>query len=406
MRLRNKEAPVTSSRLAALILIGIYRIANSMLGTIRYFLWPRPRPLRAGTVCIYRVGNVGDTTCALPAFYAIREAYPNARLTLLTTPGSRSSPGAKNVLAGVDWIDEIREYFPGEVRGLKGSLAFLSMIRSCRFDVFIELSNDLARIRVLLRNMLLARLAGVRWAGGWSVNTLRWAVKSQSEQIEFRNEAERLLADVARYGISIANARYKLPTGHETDQRALTLLEEAGIPAGREVVALAPGAKRSTNRWPPERFASVGAEMVRRGYSVVVLGSTGEQEVAESICRMTRTGCVSLAGKTNVAEAAAILRRCRLLVCNDSGLQHTASAAGTPCVAIFSARDLWGKWHPHHPDSTMLRKWVPCHTCFLEECPNSNLCLTEISSAEVIDAVLATLLKTLRYDVSAQVQIQ
>jgi len=398
--------PSSKGRVAAFVLLSAYRAANIFLGTVRSLLWPRPRPLRADTVCIYRVGNVGDTTCALPALNAIRRAYPNARLTLLTTPGSRSSPGAKNVLAGVDWIDEIREYFPAEVKGLKGSVALLALIRSYRFDVFIELSNDLARIRVLLRSMLFARLAGVKWGGGWSVNTVRWAVQSQSEQIEFPNEAERLLTDLARIGISVTDAGYKLPTGTEADLRALTLLQGAGIPAAREVVALAPGAKRSTNRWPAERFAAVGAEMVRRGYSVVVLGSAGEQELAESICRMTGSDCVSLAGKTNVADAAAILRRCRLLVCNDSGLQHTASAVGTPCVAIFSARDLWGKWHPHHPNSTMLRKWVPCHTCFLEECPNQNLCLTEISSAEVIDAAVATLLRTLHCDVPAKVEIQ
>lgn len=396
---------MTSGRLAALCLVGIYRLASSSLTAIRWSLWPHSRPLQAGAVCIYRVGNVGDTTCALPAFHAIRQAYPNARLTLLTTPGSRTSPGAKQVLAGVDWIDEIREYFPGEVKGLRGSIAFLSLIRSYRFDVFIELSNDLARIRVLLRSMLFARLAGVGWAGGWSINTLRWAVQSQSEQIEFPCEAERLLADVARCGIPVAGAGYRLPASKEADLRALALLGEVGVPQGSEVIAIAPGAKRSTNRWPAERFAEVGMEMVRRGYAVVVLGSSAEKEAAELICRMTGGNCVSLAGKTDLADAAVILRRCRLLVCNDSGLQHTASAAGTPCVAIFSARDLWGKWHPHHSDSTMLRKWVSCHTCFLEECPNQNLCLAKISVAEVIDAALATLQKTVHCDVAARVEI-
>jgi ADP-heptose:LPS heptosyltransferase len=246
--------------------------------------------------------------------------------------------------------------------------------------------------------MAFARLAGVKWAGGWSLNTLRWAARSQSEQIEFPNEAERLLADVARCGVSVAGAAYKLPVSASLERKAADLLVEAGVGAGAKVVALAPGAKRPTNRWPAERFAAVGREMLRRGYSVVVLGSNEELGLAESVCAMVGAGCASLAGKTDIAAATWILRRCSLLVCNDSGLQHTASAAGTPCVAIFSARDLWGKWRPHHPGSTMLRKNVPCHTCFLEHCPNANLCLTEITTSEVIDVALATLEETVQVD--------
>ena len=63
------------------------------------------RPATAQHVCVFRTGNVGDITCVLPAIHAVREAYPEARLTLLTSPGPRGMPSAVDVLEGAEWVD-------------------------------------------------------------------------------------------------------------------------------------------------------------------------------------------------------------------------------------------------------------------------------------------------------------
>jgi ADP-heptose:LPS heptosyltransferase len=323
--------------------------------------------------------------------YAIRQAYPDARLTVLTAPGRRGAPGATDVLASIGWIDEIIAYYNEDLGEFKAVFKLLARVRQLRFDVFIELSNDLARGRALLRNMLFARLSGVRWGGGWSLNTLRLGVQAQSEGIDFPNETERLLDDLAGCGIATPDLNYRAPADQTAARAAMVLMNGAGVLPEKQIVALAPGAKRTTNRWFPERFASVGMALAKEGYEVLVLGSEGEREIAEQVCRIAGGGFANLVGMTDVATASEILRRCRLLICNDSGLQHTASAVGTPCVAIFSARDISGKWRPHHPDSTMLRRNVPCHTCYLEQCPNGNLCLSEIGAAEVTEAARAVL---------------
>ena len=340
---------------------------------------------------MYRVGNVGDIVCSLPALSALRRQYPKAEFTLLTTPGRRGLPGAKDVFEGVAWIDRILEYYPEEVFTLRGATSFLSLLRSYRFDIFFELPNDMAGMALLLRNMLFARLTGAKWAGGWALNTLRIALPQQSEHIEFPNEVERLFQLVERGSVQNAEIDFALPIPGATIVCAKAILDGQGIPAQAKIVALSPGAKRPGNRWPAERFAEVGQRLARRGYHVVLLGTRDEWSAAEAIREHIGARCVNIAGGTSVLEAAALLRRCRLLICNDSGLQHLASSVGTPCVAIFSYWQLRGKWWPQQRDAVVLQKMLPCHTCYLHHCPIGDRCVTDITCKEVIAAAFSVL---------------
>ncbi|HLX37578.1 MAG TPA: glycosyltransferase family 9 protein, partial [Candidatus Binataceae bacterium] len=82
----------------------------------------------------------------------------------------------------------------------------------------------------------------------------------------------------------------------------------------------------------------------------------------------------------------ALLSRCDLLICVDSGPQHLAAAVGTRCVAIFSQRNPRRRWYPHGRGHIVLEGEVECHTCLLDTCPFDNRCMKQISTAQVLDA--------------------
>jgi heptosyltransferase-2 len=157
------------------------------------------------------------------------------------------------------------------------------------------------------------------------------------------------------------------------------------------IVALAPGCRHSVKRWPAERFAAVGKFLDGHGIGVVLLGGASESRECEQIARIIGPNALSLAGRLSLPEAMEVLRRSRLTVCVDSGLQHVASAVGTPTVSLFSFWDMRGKWVPHGGRNIVLQRWVPCHTCFLDECPHDNRCMKAIETAEVIGQVAAKL---------------
>lgn len=65
-------------------------------------------------------------------------------------------------------------------------------------------------------------------------------------------------------------------------------------------------------------------------------------------------------------------------------MQHLAAAVGTPCVSLFSFWQMRGRWHHYGARNVVIQKWVPCHTCLLDECPIGNACMKAIQVEEVV----------------------
>jgi ADP-heptose:LPS heptosyltransferase len=363
----------------------LYAVASTVLALARFCLWPRRRPAQAGSVCVYRIGNLGDILCALPAIDAVRHAYPGARITLVTSPGKTGMPGARQLLAGAPWLDELFVYHSEDIRTFAQRLRLIRQLRRRKPDLWIELPSSLATVPVLLRNMLAARLSGARWGYGWAVSTIRWWARAQAERRVFPNEVERLLQIVAQCGIRTPSPQFPLPI---TEQHAAAVDQLLGnfSPERVPLVAIAPGAKRPANRWPIERYVKVGQALSRQGFRLLLVGGAGDEPSCAWIASQIGTNTLNLAGRTSMLESCEALRRCGFVVCNDSGVQHMAAAVGTPCVSIFSAREMRGKWHPYGVRHIVLREDVPCRACYLDECPRENFCIRLVQVADVLRA--------------------
>ena len=316
---------------------------------------------------------------------AIRTAYPHARLTLLTSPAEGRFPGARELLVNSRLFDEVHVYLKSEVTGLRNRLVFLRSLRRRRFDMWIDLPQELAGPFSHLRNLLIARLVGVRWGYGWGfVTTIKLWVQAQSEFLTFPNEVEKLLAIVRKAGIQFDN-EVEFPLNLGSDER--NSIDRLLGKGAHDLIAMAPGAKRDLSLWPIERFVRVGRYLASRGFKVVVLGGTADALVCRAVAEGIAGETLNLAGRTSLTESCEVLKRCSLLICNDSGVQHLASAVRTPCISIFSAHDMPGKWYPYGTENVVLRKWVECHTCYLQTCPYDNRCIKLIDAEAVIGAI-------------------
>lgn len=373
--------------LAALVSLAL-KLVNNGLALCALLLWSHKRPRDSKRVLIYRIGNIGDLVCALPALRAVRRAYPDAHLTLLTSSGCATLPGAKDLLPEVAWIDEILNYGREDIGTVQDQWRLAMTLRRRRYDVWVHLPMELTTVRRELRDMGFAWLCGPRWARGWGINTLRWAVQAQSQYMQFPPEVDRLNTIVGRVGFANSPVEFGLPRTEAVQSRVDVLMPQIGA---SESVAIAPGCKRSTNRWPTERFAMVGAFLVQQGVRVVMLGGASDTPECEAIASAIGPQALSLAGQLSLPESIEVLRRCRLAVCVDSGVQHLASAVGTPTVSLFSFWQMPGKWTPYGPNNVVLQRWVPCHTCLLAECPHGNRCMKAIEADDVIREVAAKL---------------
>ncbi len=339
-------------------------------------------------ILIFRIGNVGDIAAAVPALEAIRRRFPEAQITLLTSPGREGAPGARELIPAGSIVDSLIVYHTCDIATWRGRVALARRLRTQGFDLFIELSNILAPLRQVLQSIALAKAAGCRFGLGFQVASTRLFSRAQALHIPFPNEADRLLQSLQDPLDLPRNASGRLTVTGDDREAVMRSLEGAGIARGERFLVVHAGAKRPANRWMEDRFARVADEVQGRyGIRVVLTGGAPERELVERIRNMMRTRPAVLCGELSLLQIAALLEEACLYIGNDTGPMHLAAAMGTPAVAIFSARDLPGQWHPFGSGHVVLRKDVPCSPCFLDVCDRGLPCLERIEVDEVLRAV-------------------
>jgi heptosyltransferase-2 len=180
----------------------------------------------------------------------------------------------------------------------------------------------------------------------------------------------------------------------QATQQAELLWQEAfphqAAKAAFKVIGLNIGASWPTKRWPKESFARLADCLLELGYGVVYLGGAMDQElVAEAITLMQRREDPNLAcltGKMSLLELAAVLKKCTVIVTNDSGPMHVAVAMAVPLVAMFGASPVTG-FYPYNDLSVVLKTSAPCHPCGRHHCDTLE-CMYAITVEEVLDKTL------------------
>lgn len=329
-------------------------------------------------ILVYRMGNLGDIVVALPALHALRARYPKAHLILVTSPTKRGAPGAAEVLAKDGTFDEMIVYYIDE----SSNPAFLCRLRSriaaARIDLAILLPDDQTSLISAAKQMLLMAASGVRRIVGGEVVALQHLGQPQ---------VPRLMKLIQ----TLCPAEVEAPPWVRFDDEDKALVAKM-LPAdnGGPLIGFQCGAKRPANRWMPDRFVALGQALVRElNARLVFTGSEGEKPLIDSIIAGIGSGCTNLAGQTTIPELACLAAQCDVYVSNDTGTMHVAACAGTPVVAIFSARDLEQRWYPYGEQHTVLRHTPACSPCLQNTCPvyDEPICLAAHEVEHVLDAV-------------------
>ena len=165
-------------------------------------------------------------------------------------------------------------------------------------------------------------------------------------------------------------------------------LRDLGIQDGRPLIGMNPGATYGLAKcWYPERFGELGKRLFEKWKATVLLfGKEEERPIAKEILQHLKEGGIDLTGKTHLLQLAALLERCQLIVTNDTGTMHVATAVGAPVVALFGSTDpsTTGPWGDGH---IVIRKDVPCSPCLKRICPTDHRCMELITVDEVEEII-------------------
>lgn len=270
--------------------------------------------------------------------------------------------------------------------GSSESVQLLRRLRKRRFDTLVYLAPRLRTRSQVWRDLLFFRLAGIRrFYGHKGFKKLPDNVRPLPR---VQHEADHLLDRLIKSGVETLGAPQAIDlqiTGEE-EAAAHRWLVDHGV-VSKPLIGFGPGSKSPAKRWPVEYFAELGRYLISEfDVEPVLFGGSEDYELSCRLIGEWRRG-INAAGRLRVRHAGAVLSKCQLYVGNDTGTMHIAAAVGTPCVAIFSAQDWPGRWHPYGNGHTVLREKVSCEGCQLKECTTEGLrCLTRISPRQVLEA--------------------
>jgi len=316
-------------------------------------------------ILIYKVGNIGDIICAIPSFIAIRRNYPNAKITLLTSPGAKGAIGAKELLGGVWYLDKMKIYYADEIDSLGKKRKFVKDLRGNNYDLFIQIPDDLANFRTLLRNMIFAKFIGVKSAFGFKIRTAQSFKKIQVDYTAQKTEVESLLEILKENEIKMKNVEFDFNISEEQKNKIKKLIKNKWNNWDKKnlIVAISSGGKRESNQWPIERFAGI-AKYLQDKYNAKIIAVGGKDDVwrAEIIkSELGEENILITAGELDILETLELLKYCSFLISNSTGIIHLAAAAGIPVVGLYSIRDVFGRWFPYGRNHKILfHKFINC----------------------------------------------
>jgi heptosyltransferase-3 len=343
----------------------------------------------APSVLVYRLGSLGDTVVALPAFHAVRRAFRDSRITLLTnTPVNAKAAPAMQVLGTRYFVDDSINY-PLHTRSPIVLFNLIRKIRAKNVDTVVNLAafRSFARTK---RDAWFFRAAGARRLIGFRLgpnDAQGWRQPKSGETEWEALRISRRVSELEPVDLLDEGNWDLLLTKEEDDVAAAALLDR--VPDPSKIVAMSLGTKVPAKDWGEENWRELVTNLSSRmqGWTAVFSGSSDEWSVSARCAQEWRGKSINICGKVTPRVSAAVYKRCRLFIGHDSGPMHLAACVGTPCVAIFSARNLPRQWFPRGSSNRVMYERTDCAGCGLHKCiVHKNKCITAIRPEAVASA--------------------
>lgn len=343
-------------------------------------------------ILVFRTGQLGDSLVTVPALHQIRKSYPDASIDLLYDQHlGKTYVLPKALLENSGLVDQFIAYpvgynLAGKLVAFFCILKLLVKLRSSRYTTVVHLEPELKTYKRLQRDKWFFRLAGIQEQ--FTTLGYRLARKNAYPLKAIEHESDfylRALGEQDFAKVKKGEGCMNLGLGAKEDKEVSDWLDQLGlqnVPAN--AMALGVGSKMQSKLWPVERYRTVCQRLIdNNGLQPIFFGGPSDSAIATDL--IVQLGCgLNACGKLSLRGSARALQQCCFYLGNDTGTMHLAVAAGLKCVAIFSARDIPGKWYPYGENHIVHRVAVDCEGCMLQECHENGLkCLKAINTDEV-----------------------
>jgi heptosyltransferase I len=335
------------------------------------------RTVDARRIAVIKPSALGDVVQTLPLLPILRERFPDAEIAWVVN---------RDLAELVEGHPCLTRVIGFERRGgWSGWWRLLRELRAARFDLVFDLQG-LLRTGVMTAATRAPLRVGLETAREGSALACHAVIPDTGRHVAAHRRYWRVAEAL---GLGERSSATTLPLRPEHRAWAKSVIGQLGEP----VLAINPGARWETKRWPVERFAVIAAKAYRAyGFSSIIVGSPGERPLAARLAFLLRkflpaSSLVNLAGETSLLQLAAILEAADVAVTNDSGPMHLAAGLGTHVVGVFTCTSPERSGPPPGDRHALVATQLPCAAGYHKQCPHRGkhhlACFEELDAERV-----------------------
>ena len=328
-------------------------------------------------ILIIKPSAWGDVVHSLPFLAALKRRYPAAEIHWVIAKGLHSFLEGHPLIDKLWIMDKDGWKRIGNFRQILPEInAFRKGLGKEHFDISIDLSG-------LLRSGLITWAASARYKLGFS-DSDEGSPFFYSHKIEGGKQIhaiDRYLKLARLLDCDISTIEYPFPPLPEIEKVFPTLTEEFCI--------MAPSAGKDANRWPAERFGQLAAQL---NLPTLVIASAADAHVAKAVVAASKGKAINMAGKTNLKELVALIRKSSYFICNDTGPMHIAAALKIPVFALFGPANPT-RTGPYGSNHTIIQEHLSCSPCYARKpCTKYDWrCMKDLTAEKVFGVIKKTL---------------
>jgi ADP-heptose:LPS heptosyltransferase len=290
-------------------------------------------------IAIFRALQLGDLLCTIPAIRSLKKALPNSEITLV----------------GLPWAEEFTKRFsnyfsrfinfpgfpglPEQGYDYKNIMHFIQKMNEEKFDLIIQLQGNGSIVNPLIE------ILGAKTTAGYYQENFYCPDKNYFHIYpEKVSEIERHIQLMGFLGIPSQGTELEFPIqkNEEEQFKSLCLTHKLNP---KKYVCIHPGARDSKRWWDAEKFSMVADKIASQGYTIILTGTKTEKHIAKIVEEKMKYPAINLAGQTDLGTLAVLIKNAKMILSNDTGVSHIASAVETSSVVVFLSSDP-ERWAP------------------------------------------------------------
>lgn len=327
-------------------------------------------------ILIIQTAFLGDVILTLPLVQMLKKHLPDPQIDFLCIPSVkdlfRHNPLINKLIVYDKRGDDTFGRIKNEIKGNYDIV--ISPHRSARSSLLAFASKAKQRITFTKSSFTFLYTDKVKYETGI-------------------HEIQRNLSLLSPLGIDEKEIiKPELFIGNEERKRAQEILNEYNV--SENAIALAPGSVWFTKRYPKEKFGRLLELLMQTNEKVFLIGGESDRELGDFLISCSQNeNVINTAGKLNILESAELIRRCRLLITNDSAPLHLANAVGTKVVSLWGATIPQFGFFPYGENDVIIEtEGLKCRPCSIhggDKCPiGTFVCMRNISEEKIYEIVV------------------